>query len=486
MNARFARQRLGTQAPVRATDVSQKVAASNGSALVQVPTNIEGGTEAPYPKVLLAILAKQKESVLPLYLMCIDALDYPKDSIVIYVRTNNNTDRTAIILKSWLARVGHQYSHVEFDNSNVAEPVDRFGTHEWNAIRFGVLAKIRHESMRFALQCGCDFYFVVDVDNFLKPHTLRDLIKANVPIVAPLLRHQDPRRLYSNYHEKVNPRGYFLDSDEYNWILFQRVRGLCQVPVVHCTYLVRRDVIPLLSYEDGSERHEYVIFSDSARQQGIPQYLDNRDVYGYLTLEERTGQVAELLGVPVAIAAKRADIAAAQSRARGKSRGDIPSAPPIFIHSSWRTSSTWFWSKFRQLPETLAFYEPLTMFLNTITRAQALAYDHDAWGSGHSATDPYFLEFVPLIRRTGGVQAISWKHSLQLVCAGRWIAGRLEERGATISFPATSRGPKARQDSGLGLLPFAWPPLCDEKGFRRAPYFFASKSLVPMDFVHRI
>ena len=56
--------------------------------------------------------------------------------------------------------------------------------------------------------------------------------------------------------------------------------------MVHCTYLVRADVIPELTYEDASGRHEYVVFSDSARKAGIPQYFDNRQVYGYITFGE--------------------------------------------------------------------------------------------------------------------------------------------------------------------------------------------------------
>ena len=65
-------------------------------------------------------------------------------------------------------------------------------------------------------------------------------------------------------------------------VLEPRVRGVVEVPVVHCTYLVRVDVIPKLTYEDETGRHEYVVFSDSARK-AHPQYLDNRQVYGYIT-----------------------------------------------------------------------------------------------------------------------------------------------------------------------------------------------------------
>jgi hypothetical protein len=41
-----------------------------------------------------------------------------------------------------------------------------------------------------------------------------------------------------------------------------------------------------MSYDDESYRYEYVIFSHIARLQGIPQYLDTTDVYGYVTFAE--------------------------------------------------------------------------------------------------------------------------------------------------------------------------------------------------------
>ena len=77
----------------------------------------------PTPKVLLAILAKQKEPMLPLYLDCIDALDYPKSAIHIYIRTNNNTDATERLLREWVERAGAAYASVEFDASDVSEQV---------------------------------------------------------------------------------------------------------------------------------------------------------------------------------------------------------------------------------------------------------------------------------------------------------------------------------------------------------------------------
>lgn len=244
------------------------------------------------PRVLLAILAKQQEPMLPLYLECIEALDYPKSAIVIYIRTNNNRDRTREILESWVERMRPHYAAVELDATDVPERVENYGVHEWNAERFKVLAKIRNISLLRTLEHGCDWYFTADVDNFLRPCTLKELVALALPIVAPLLRSVDPSSRYSNYHAAIDGNGYFVDCQQYEWILSQAITGVFELPVVHCTYLIRADVIPALDYEDGSGRHEYVVFSHCARRQGIPQYYDNRQLYGYLTLDASTASAA--------------------------------------------------------------------------------------------------------------------------------------------------------------------------------------------------
>lgn len=277
-----------------------------------------------HPRVLVAILAKQMEPALPLYLECLEALDYPKSSIVLYIRTNNNTDGTERLLREWVARAGHLYAHVEFDASDVPEQVQRFGLHEWNTPRLQVLKRIRNESLRRAVEHGCDFYFTADVDNFIRPCTLRELVALDLPIVAPFLRSIEPGHHYSNYHAEIDQSGYYVECDQYHWVLNRWVRGLIEMPVVHCTYLVRADVIPLLSYEDATERYDYVVFSDSARRYGVVQYLDNRQVYGYLARDDihaHTAQARALLAHELS----------------GRERGDGASAEPAATpDADWR------------------------------------------------------------------------------------------------------------------------------------------------------
>lgn len=235
-------------------------------------------------KVLISILARDKEATLPLYLKCIYNLYYNKKDIVLYIRTNDNSDNTEQILKDFIKANGHEYHSVEFDNSSINPELTR--NHDWNSERFKVLGNIRNISLKRTLEYNCDFYFVADCDNFILPHTLMRLVSYNLPIVAPFIK-ADQGTLYANYHTEVDENGYLKDSQLYSDIFSRTIIGLIQVKVVHCTYLINAEIIHYLTYDDDSYRYEYVIFSDSARKSNIPQYIDNTVDYGIITFNTK-------------------------------------------------------------------------------------------------------------------------------------------------------------------------------------------------------
>jgi hypothetical protein len=239
--------------------------------------------------ITIAILAKDKAHTLPSYLKCIEAQKWPKNQTYIYIRTNNNNDNTVEILRNWVEKVKDQYPEIYFDPSDTTEQVQKYQQHEWNCERFKVLGKIRQESIIWAFQHN-SHYFVIDCDNFIKPNTLEALFNVNLPIVAPLLRSHNT--VYSNLHAAIDANGYYIDCPLYYQLVNQEIKGLVEVPVVHCTYLVRHSYIPYLTYDDESCRYEYVIFSDSARRNKVPQYFDTREVYGFCT---QANDVASLL-----------------------------------------------------------------------------------------------------------------------------------------------------------------------------------------------
>ena len=241
--------------------------------------------------VTIAILAKDKAHTLPEYLRCIENQTWPKNKTNIYIRTNNNNDETAELLKNWIAKVKHLYLEIYFDDRDVSERVQDFKQHEWNCTRFKVLGKVRQESVQWAKKRR-SHYFVADCDNFIKPNVIETLVQSGLPIVGPFLICAEPH--YSNYHSAIDPNGYFEAVSMYYSIYRQEVKGLVEVPVVHCTYLIRSEYLETVCYDDLSYRYEYVIFSDQARKAGVQQYLDNRQIYGRITMaEDRVGFVSE-------------------------------------------------------------------------------------------------------------------------------------------------------------------------------------------------
>jgi len=232
--------------------------------------------------VLLAILARNKEHVLHKYLDCIKNLDYDKKCITLYINTNNNSDNTESILKTWVKNHQALYHNVIFESHTVAG-LGENNPHEWTEKRFKVLGKIRNKSLHKTKELGCNYYFVVDCDNFIAPCTLKELIKKNKPIIAPLLKpipeQKDP---YSNYFCDINENGYYRDHLDYLKIFNGEMTGTFEVPVVHCTYLIDTRVIDRLTYIDGTNNYEFVIFSRSARINGVEQYICNEKKFGTL------------------------------------------------------------------------------------------------------------------------------------------------------------------------------------------------------------
>jgi hypothetical protein len=223
------------------------------------------------PQILLAVIADQPTEALSFYLSCIDALDYPKSAIELVVRATSGTPPIVEILTDWIARIGDRYPLLDVDGLNSSQVATPSGLPPTVPAR--AFAQLRQQTMGKTLETHCDFYFTADSNNFLRPNTLRCLTELRLPIVSPLLRHVDPIKLYSNFHEQIDENGYFVSSEAYYWLLERKIRGLCQVPVVHSCYLIRRDVIPKLSFDDSSGRLTYVIFSDSARKHGVCQYF---------------------------------------------------------------------------------------------------------------------------------------------------------------------------------------------------------------------
>lgn len=251
------------------------------------------------PTIFWSVFAKNAEIDLPLYLKCVLHQTYPKDKIYLYFRTNDNNDKTLEIIRNFKEKYQSEFREIYVSDDDVDSSIREARNHDWNSDRVKIMAGLRQESISYFQKLNYDFYFTSDVDNFLLPETLSNLATLNLPIVAPMLRRPwvdgQPVALYSNFHLKVTNE-MFYESDPHTLaILERRIRGVFQVPLVHCTYLVQKSVITKLGYEDSVIDWEYKTFAKSAMKNGIPMYLDNREVYGVISLGDSIDAVIETL-----------------------------------------------------------------------------------------------------------------------------------------------------------------------------------------------
>lgn len=81
-----------------------------------------------------------------------------------------------------------------------------------------------------------------------------------------------------------------------------------------------------------------------------------------------------------------------------------PRPQAVFLHSGFRSGSTWFWNRFRKAAGTCAYYEPFNEVLASLD-PQILARNRpDSWPARHPALDaPYYAEYAPVLQPAGGV-----------------------------------------------------------------------------------
>jgi len=245
--------------------------------------------------IVIAILAKDKGIHLPFYLKCIYEQTLPKNKIHLYIRTNDNTDNTQEILKEFIEKHGNEYASVYYDDSNISEELKKYKEHEWNYFRFKILGQIRQESIDHAIKLNAH-YFVADCDNFITSNIIEKLlINSTNGVIAPMLITD---KMYSNYHYDIDNNGYYKSHKLYSSVLSRDVKGLIDVPVIHCTYFINNKFLKSISYDDKSCRFEYVIFSHTLRKNNIKQFLDNQEYYGFVdfssTKDELDKNIKEL------------------------------------------------------------------------------------------------------------------------------------------------------------------------------------------------
>ncbi|KAL3275915.1 hypothetical protein HHI36_020650 [Cryptolaemus montrouzieri] len=242
------------------------------------------------PTVLISILARNKAHTLPYFLSYLEKLNYQKNRISLWIRSDHNSDNTIEVLETWISSVQHQYHSISTD---FIEKPERYpgevGPAHWTEERFQNIINLRESALSYARKIWADYFLTIDCDVFLtNPETLNYLISRDSIIISPMLTSGD---LYSNFWHGMTSDYYYYRTEEYKPILYRENKGCFVVPMIHSCVLInlRKQESDLLTYVpekvsnfDGPT-DDIIVFAISANRSDIPLQVCNEEVFGFIT-----------------------------------------------------------------------------------------------------------------------------------------------------------------------------------------------------------
>ncbi|CAI8006303.1 Procollagen galactosyltransferase 1 [Geodia barretti] len=240
------------------------------------------------PHVFVSVLVTNSLHALPNFLGYLEGLDYPKDRISLWFRTDHNVDGTAFALKHWCRRVRELYKSVDCHASYTWTYPTR-DPYSTSVHRYKNKARLRQQALEAALTAGADYLLSLDVDCFLlNPKTLHTLMAQEKTIVAPML---DPPKSStgSNFWMAMDEMGQYATDDLYMGIVQRKRVGCFQCPLVYGAVLVHlaSPYAENLVYHPPHPRFigrvdDVTQFAFSAQNEGVGMYILNTEFFGFI------------------------------------------------------------------------------------------------------------------------------------------------------------------------------------------------------------
>lgn len=245
------------------------------------------------PTVTIVFFVRNKAHVLPHFLALIENLDYPKDRISIYVRTDHNEDSSAKIIRTWtdkLVEEGLYHSvNATIETSELRFPDEENAVHV-SDMRIDHMIDIKEEALNVARRQWSDFIWFVDCDAMITYNqTLKHMVQLGHTVSAPMLKAVG---LYSNFWADMTETYYYKRNDEYVSILNRKEKSCHSVKNIYSAILIdlRRRESRHLSFKPWLQMIDYdgptddlITFPLSAQKNNVPLYICNDFKYGFIT-----------------------------------------------------------------------------------------------------------------------------------------------------------------------------------------------------------
>ena len=269
-----------------------------------IQSSIISASESSEPTVMIVMLVRNKEPYLPYTLTQLSELDYPKEKLVLWLRSDHNEDATSHLLDRWLEEFGHLYGELDavVDADTPRRREDETGAAHLSGDRYSAVIQMKEQALLKARRLGVDFVWFLDADVLLYDRAiLRKLIGMEKPLVAPML--DSPDR-FSNFWAGMDDQFYYRRTDRYNDIYDRKDKGCFDVHMIHSCVLVdlREPLTKYLTFVRaklippvGPDLDDTITFALSAQQTRLAMHVCNQDDYGQvpIPLEESDDLILE-------------------------------------------------------------------------------------------------------------------------------------------------------------------------------------------------
>ncbi|KAJ8964651.1 hypothetical protein NQ317_012321, partial [Molorchus minor] len=266
------------------------------------------------PTLLISILVRNKAHTLPYFLSNLEQLNYPKNRISLWIKSDHNFDQSIEILKLWVSSVKDHYHSINTEYVEGGEnfPEESSPSH-WTEERFNHLIELRESALPVRQKylgrlficipsiskMGKYLFYqntnTIDCDVFLtNPETLNYLVSKDYTVVAPMLRSDG---LYSNFWHGMTSDYYYERTEEYKPVLYRENIGCFNVPMVHSCVLInlRKTESDLLTYNPknindyNGPNDDIITFAISANRSSVSLNLCNEEKFGFVMVPLEQG-----------------------------------------------------------------------------------------------------------------------------------------------------------------------------------------------------
>ena len=151
------------------------------------------------PTVMVVILIRNKAHILPHFLALFERLDYPKNRMGLFIRSDHNEDDSQLIMEKWIKKWNHRRERGDQDTYNFISSKlkssppklfeDETGPLGTTRMRFTHVMKLNEAGLSMARSNWADRVWFLDCDVFITNSETLNIMahKTNLTVYAPLL-----------------------------------------------------------------------------------------------------------------------------------------------------------------------------------------------------------------------------------------------------------------------------------------------------------